>query len=287
VEQITLTFQQRQKLKQLANTLGVSSNPVDVPACLAALVKAASQAGGPAPLSPPPDTAWIATLQGKIGTERDAAVADMVDTSLASHQSWKAIAAKAEGRLQEWVEAIRLVEHVRTLPTYGHRRAVLDAIEEQRSLLVDPNPLADLTSEVKADLRSAAKAAYEKAVEAQAEELRSLEAVPQWNELPIEDRGPFLEQHGMNAPEPPELTNDTVLLNELDRRPLSARAEMAPAYAGKGMVARRDLVERFTPQATPVKPPPALIRSKTDVDEYLSKLRSTILAAGYPVSIES
>ncbi len=287
VEQITLTFQQRQKLKQLANTLDVSNNPVDVPACLTALIKAASQAGGPAPLPPPPDTAAIATLQGKIGAERDAAVADAVDSLLASFQSWKALIAKAERRLQEWVEAVRLVEHARSLPTYGDHRGVIDAIEEQRSLLVDPNPLGDVTSAVRADLRAAAKAAYEKAVEAQAEGVRSLEAVPQWNDLPVEDRGPFLQKHGMNAPEAPELTNDTVLLNELDRRPLSARAEMAPAYAGKGAVARRDLVERFAPQATPIKPPPALINSETEADEYLSTLRSTILAAGYPVSIES
>ncbi|QZT60280.1 BREX system P-loop protein BrxC [Mycolicibacterium austroafricanum] len=287
VEQITLTFQQRQKLKQLANTLGVSNNPVDVPACLAALTAAASQAGGPAPLPPPPDTAAIAILQGKIGTERDAAVADAVDDLLASHNSWTAIVKKAESRLKEWDEAIRLVEHTRSLPTYADHRAVLDAIDQQRSLLVDPNPLADVTSAVKADLRSAANAAYQKAVEAQAEQVRLLEAVPQWNDLPVEDRGPFLEEHGMNAPAPPELTNDTVLLNELDRRPLSACAEMAPAFAGRGAAARRDLVERFTPQATPITPPPALINSDTEADEYLSTLRSTILAAGYPVSIES
>ena len=68
VEQITLSFQQRQRLKQLANALGLGTDPVDVAACLLALMDMASKVGGSAPFPPPPDTASIGVLQGKMGS---------------------------------------------------------------------------------------------------------------------------------------------------------------------------------------------------------------------------
>jgi hypothetical protein len=286
VEQITLTFQQRQKLKQLANSLGVNSNPVDVSACLSALVASSTEAGGPAPLPPTPDTSAIAILQGKIGVERDAAVADAVDDLLSSHQSWKAAAEKIKARRLEWDELTRLVQHARNLPSYADHRSVLDAIEEQRSLLSDPDPLFGVAAALKTELRAAAQAAHEKAVEAQAVELNLVRTTPQWNELPEEERDSFLIEHGMDQPAPPDLANDTMLLAELDRRPLSARVELAPAFAGKGAAARRDLVKRFTPQATTLRPAPALISSSGDLEDYLANLKASVLAAGFPVSIE-
>ena len=96
--------------------------------------------------------------------------------------------------------------------------------------------------------------------------MQQVMAVPQWSELPEAERAAFLAKHGMGAPAAPELASDTILLGGLDRRPLSARVEMAPAYAGKGPAARRQLVERFSPQAVAIKAPPALINSEADAD---------------------
>lgn len=78
-----------------------------------------------------------------------------------------------------------------------------------------------------------------------------------------------------------------MLLNELDHRSLSARDEMAPAFAGKGAAARRDLVDRFTPEANTVRLPAALLASDTDLNDYLARVKASILAAGYPVSVEA
>ncbi len=287
VEQVTLSFAQRQKLKQLANALGLSQDPVDVAGCLTALIGVAASAGGAPPLPAAPDVAEIAALQSKIGVERNAAVADSVDGLIASLEAWRRQVAKAGSRQKDWDEVSRLVAHARTLPSYSQYRAVLDAIVEQRSLLEDPNPLTDVGSAVKADLRAAAQLAHQRAAEAQSEELQLLKQAPLWNQLPEGDRASFIEQHGLNSPAAPELGNDTLLLDELDKRPLSARGEMAPAYAGKGAAARRDLVDRFTPEANTVKLPAALLSSATDLDDYLARVKAMITAVGYPVSIES
>lgn len=287
VEQVTLTFAQRQKLKQLANALNLGTNPVDVAGCLNALVSAAAAAGGPPPLPAPPDAAGIIQLQSKIGAEQAAAVADAADDLIADLQAWRAQEAKAAARLGEWDETSRLVEHARALPSYSQHRAVLDAIDEQRSLLADPSPLNDVSAAVKTDLRAAAQFAHQQAVMAQAEELELLKAAPLWDQLPEEERPSFLGKHGLDAPAAPDLGNDTVLLNELDQRPLSARGEMAPAYAGKGASARRDLVGRFTPEANAVRLPAALLASDADLEEYLARIKASIAAVGYPVSIEA
>lgn len=198
VEQVTLTFAQRQKLKQLANAVGLSQNPVDVAGCLGVLLSVAAAAGGVPPLPASPDTTEIIQLESKIGAERDAAVANSVDDLITSLQAWKAQTAKAASRLAEWDEVSRLVQHARTLPSHSQFRAVLDAIAEQRSLLDDPNPLMDVSAAVKADLRAAAQLAHQQAVEAQAQELELLKAAPFWDQLPEGDRDSFLAQHGLN-----------------------------------------------------------------------------------------
>ncbi len=287
VEQVTLTFAQRQKLKQLATALNLPRDPVDVSACLNAVLDAAAAAGGAPPLPAPPDTTNINQLQSKIGVERDAAVADSVDHLIASLQSWRSNEAKAADRLVDWEETRRLVEHASSLPSYAQMRAVLDAILEQRSLLADPSPLTDVTAAVKADLRAAAQVAHQEALAAQAAALELVEAAPSWNQLPEGERDSFLERHGLTSPTAPDLGNDTMLLKQLDQQPLAARGEMVPAFAGKGAAARRDLVDRFTPNANAIRLPAALLTSAGDLEEYVKRVKAAVAAAGYPVSIEA
>ena len=78
-----------------------------------------------------------------------------------------------------------------------------------------------------------------------------------------------------------------MLLKQLDQQPLAARGEMVLAFAGKGASARRDLVDRFTPNANAIRLPAALLTSPEDLEEYVKRVKAAVAAAGYPVSIEA
>lgn len=288
VETVTPTFKQKQALKQLANKLGVAGNPVDVPACLKVLRDAARSAGGEAPLPKAPSTAELDILFGKFGAEQQVAVADQVPGLLEQWEAWRATAKSASARLSAWDEACDLLQHARDLPTHGQRKAALDAVEAQRLLLTDPNPVTPILVALRADLRAALQQAHEAAAAAYQAAVDKVVATPQWAQLPESERQMFLEHNGLTKPAEPDIAEDTQLLDTLNRQTLSARRDQAAAFAGKAGPAIDKLIERVTPKARLVHPKPALITSEQEADAYLTALRATIiegLGEGHPVSI--
>lgn len=284
-----LTINQKMALKQLATRLGVQNNPPDVPACLTALKASAAAAGGAAPLPAPPATSELEILLGKFGVEQQIAVADQTAQLTTLWEGWKATAKKAAERMPQWEEAQQLLRHARDLPSHDNHKAGLDAIFEQRALLTDPNPLPPILDSLRADLRAAVQAAHDEAAVAQQKAVEHVQALPQWPHLPEAERQTFLGDNGLDAPEAPDLVDDTRLLNALDKRPLSARWEQAAAFAGKAQAAGDALVKKVTPQAKALHPSPALITTTAEADSYLAELRARILdvlGTGHPVSIK-
>lgn len=288
VETVTVSFTQKQALKQLANKLGVSSNPVDVPACLNALRDAARAAGGEAPLPLAPATAELDVLLGKFGAEQQVGVADQVSSLLKQLEAWQAISKSSSTRLPAWREAHSLLRHARSLPTYDERKAALDAVEAQRSLLTEPDPLAPILAALRADLRAAIQQAHDGALAARQAAVGKVVDTPQWANLPEGEQAAFLANNGLADPAAPDIADDTRLLDALERRTLSARRDQAAAFAGKAGPAVDKLIERVTPKATVIHPKPGLIATEQEADAYLATLRATIVEAlvdGHPVSI--
>lgn len=288
VETVTVSFAQKQALKQLAAKLDLPVNPVDVPQCLRALREAAQAAGGDAPLAAPPSTADLEVLLGKFGAEQQVAVADQVGVLIERWETWKAVSARKAVRLAEWVEAQNLLRHSRTLSTHDAHKAALDAIEEQRSLLDEPSPVPPILAALRADLRAALEDADARVAAARQAAVDRVMETPQWEQLPETERDPFLADNGLAVPDVADIGDDTLLLETLERRSLSARDDHVAAFAGKAGPAIDRLIERVTPKATVVHPKPGLITTKDEAEAYLSDLRATIeqaLADGNPVSI--
>lgn len=289
VESVALTFQQRQQLKLLANKVGVSAAPPDVPASLDALAAAASAAGGPAPAPASPDTARIAQLKGKVGVERDAAVADAVSELVALYETWQAQAQKKEVRLREWEEASRLVTYAAALPAHSHLESQLNAIREQRALLDDPNPLNDVLSGARSALRDRIRELHEQAQSAVDAEAQKLARVAHWDELDSAGQAELKQKHRLTPPAEPSVASDSALLEHLAQHPLALMEQAVPAAAGAGAAAREELVHRFAPKAIPLALPAEIIETREQADAYVERVRTLIngqLDAGRTVSIQ-
>jgi len=288
VETVTVTFAQKQALKMLATNVGAPANPVDVPACLRILRDAGRAAGGEAPLPQASPTTELDILLGKFGAEQHVAVADQVPNLIAQWDTWQATTKTAKLRLLEWHEARSLLRHSEILPTHGERQAALNAIETQRSLLAEPNPMTPILATLRSDLRAGIHAAHDRAAAAREAAVDKLKATPQWVDLPESESVVFLNQNGLAEPELPDVADDTHLIDSLERRSLSARNDQADAFAGKAGPAIIRLIEQVTPKAIVVHPKPGLIVTEQEADEYLAALRITIVDAlvdGNPVSI--
>lgn len=289
VEAVALTFQQRQQLKLLASKVGVTANPPDVPASLDAVAAAAAAAGGPAPAPAPPDTARIAQLKGKVGVERDAAVADAVTELVGLCESWHTQAQKKETRLREWEEASRLVAYAAGLPSHAQLETQLSAIHEQRALLEDPNPLADVLSGARSALRDRIHELHERAQAAVEAESEKLARAAHWDQLDPAGQEDLKRKHRLTPPAEPSIASDSALLEHLGQHPLEAMEQAVPAAAGAGSAAREELVHRFAPKAVPLSLPGAVIETREEADAYIEGIRaliSTELAAGHSVSIQ-
>ena len=288
VETVTVSFAQKQALKQLASTLGLSTNPVDVPECLRVLCDAARAAGGDAPLPVSPSTADLEVLLGKFGAEQQVEVADQVDDFIGRWATWTAARELAESRRREWGEAQSLLRHARDLQTFETHKEALDTIEAQRSLLSDPDPLPPILAALRSELRAAIDDAADQAAIARDEAVERIKKTPQWDQLPEAEREQFLLEQGLAAPETPDVGDDTLLIAALDNRSLTARIDQGAAFAGKAESAIEKLIERVTPKAVVIHPKPGLIASEAEAEAYLETLRATImeaLAGGNPVSI--
>lgn len=288
VETVTVSFAQKQALKQLASTLGLSTNPVDVSECLRGLCDAARAAGGDAPLPVSPSTADLEVLLGKFGAEQQVEVADHVDEFIERWATWTAARELAESRRREWGEAQSLLRHARDLQTFGTHKEALDTIEAQRSLLSDPDPLPPILAALRSELRAALDDAADRAAIARDEAVERIKKTPQWDQLPEAERQQFLLEQGLASPESPDVGDDTLLIAALDNRSLTARADQSAAFAGKAESAIEKLIKHVTPKAVVVHPKPGLIASEAEAEAYLETLRATIkeaLAGGNPVSI--
>jgi hypothetical protein len=288
VESVTVSFAQKQLLKQLAVKLGVQSNPVDLPSCIRALREAAAVAGGQAPLPPPPSAADLDILLGKFGAEQQVEVAAQVPELLERWDAWTKTADLIATRVPDWTEAGNLLRHAKGLPNYDAYQGALDAIAAQRSLLTEPNPVTPILAALRADLRVAIEVANKQAIAAHKDAVDKVKATPQWSQLPESESDQFLNLVGLSAPASVDVTDDTRLLEALERISLSARGDQAAAFAGKAGPAVDKLIQRMTPEAKVIRPQSGLILTEHEADIYLDVLRKRILEAlsdGHPVSI--
>ena len=288
VETVTVSFAQKQMLKQLASTLGLPTNPVDVAECLRTLREAARAAGGDAPLPAAPSTTDLDVLLGKFGAEQQVKVADQVDALIERWAAWSAVRELANSRRLEWDEAQSLLRHARYLQSFENHKKALDAIESQRSLLTDPDPLTPVLAALRSELRAAIDDADNRAASARDEAIGRIKETPQWDQLPEAEREQFILGQGLAEPDSPDVADDTLLIAALDHRSLAARADQAAAFAGRAESAIEKLIDCVTPKAVVVHPKPGLIASQEEADEYVATLRATILealAGGNPVSI--
>lgn len=289
VETIVVSLPQRQKLKKLAITLGLPYDPrVDVNHCLHTLRDEAAKAGGTAPLPPAPDVPELEVLLGKFAAEQDVAVADKVDDLLGGLATWRTIAGRIPLRLDEWSEAQTLMKHAAGLPGTDEHRATLQAIEDQRSLLSDPDPVPPVLASLRSALRTAVQELHERIAAARESAIAQVADVPQWASMSADEQKSFLASTGLDSVEAADISTDSQLLATLDRQSLAARADAVPALAGKAQAAVKALLIRFAPQAQYLKAPAAVITTAAEADDYLARLRSAIsehLAAGHPVNL--
>jgi hypothetical protein len=225
-EKVRLTTSQRIALRGLFEKLGITTKSGEeelrAPAFLEALRSLAARAGGPAPLPPVPDTKWLDDLARLAGSEQLGTLYGGRESLEAESAAWRKLAERAEARRPAWERAGALRRHAEGLPVVGEVGPELDAIESQRSLLGDTDPVAPLAAKLASALRKALGDLHARLGAAVSEAEKALGSDPTWSKLDAGAQAEIRRQLGLDAPPVLAVSTDEALRQALDARPLSA-----------------------------------------------------------------
>jgi hypothetical protein len=252
------------------------------------LLDQAARAGGVPPWPEPPDTAHIVGIGALVGNQQVRAVAEHAEQLRQDTKTWSAAAAQRPGREQAWRTLDRLLAHAAALEVTAAVKVQRDAVETGRLLMHTPDPVAPLIKELAEALRTAVVDAAQGAKDDQSKALATIEVSAEWQQLGQSDRDAILASSGLSAADIPSVGSDEELLRALDSMPLSAWGERRQAVPAKVAAVRQAAAKKLEPKSVTVTAPAATLRTESEVDAYLAKLREQLvrhLAAGETIII--
>jgi hypothetical protein len=280
VETITLSKVQMIALRGLFKKLNLNTTPgqesVDAPKFLDKLTALAEKAGGDAPLPKSPNTSHLADLANRVGNDQLKAIHDQKTQLEKEIDDWQKQCEKIDKRQPRWRQLTALLEHAADLPVAAEVQPEVAAIEKNRSLLSDPDPVPGLIDKLAAALREAVNQAHGICTTSHEEGLSGLEQSPDWQKLTPEQKYNILSTSGVREVPTIAVGTPEEILTTLRQTKLSelkALCDALPTRFGKAMNAAAKLLE---PKAQPVSLPSVTIRNEEDLKAWLTSAEEEI-----------
>ena len=281
-EGVVVSVAQRIEVRKVASAMGLPAKSGEeaeaVVVILERLQSEAQAAGGETPLPAQPDTAIVRELRELAGNRQIVGVAEKSDVLIDNHRDWSAAGEATQERLPEWHRLERLRHHARTLPVATELKPQMEAIWSQRSLLTDPNPLPPLLSKVTTVLRKTVSESHERLRRERDQEVSELEKSDDWLKLQPGDGAGILSSNGLGPIPDLAIGTDQALKDCLEDAGLQEWNDRILALRTRVAHAREEAARLLAPKAVTVRPTPATLNSREDVEDYIHRLREQLLA---------
>lgn len=291
-EGITITMSQRIGVRGLIQNLVPQIKSGEeleaVPMVLSRLAAMADGAGGDPPLPLRPSTATLDRLKALSGNEQFVAVYNERDQLQADAKAWGAAQQKIAERQPRWRLWQEFLSLAQGLPAAEAIATQAEAIQANRALLDDPDPVAPLLASLTAALRQALQTARQRYDEAYKRSLDGLKASDDWKRLSEPEAQRILRENSVDYVAMPGVGTDEALLEALRKTPLSTIEAQTIALTTRMEQARAAAAKQLEPLAVTVTVSHATLRTPEEVDRYLAALREEILGhikAGKPVML--
>jgi len=290
-ESVNITPPQLIKIRSLFSTVGVPCQPkeelVKVPALLAKLREQAAKAGGPAPAPEAPKLTLIEAIEGQSGNAQLLELYTRFDEIVASSKVWTQTADAIAKRLPVWRQLEQLLRHAKVLGPYAASKAERDAIEAQRSLLAEPDPVRPLLDRTVDMLRQALKAKLETFAQIRKQQQAHLDADADWAKLSDAQRSDLTLAHHLAAPPAVVLGTPEQLQDALDECDLEHWVSKTQALPSRFEAARHAAVQLLKPNVVYVALPKCTLNDEDELKAWLASVDALIrdkLKSG-PVSL--
>ena len=281
-EGVTISATQRLAVRRVGTAIGLplkgGEEAEGVPSILMRIKERAHAAGGEPPLPESPDHTLVTGLQELFGNQQVAEVADKADELINHYLSCSAAADTAEDRLRTWILLESFFKQVGDLTEASQLKSQMEAIRSDRTILNNPDPIPPLLNQITALLRKAVSEIHELMVTERDREVAELEASENWSKLQPEERERILVSNGLGPI--PELCigTDQELIDCLEDTAIKGWEERLLALKARVDRARGEAARQVAPKAVTVRPSPATLNSREDVEAYVRELRDQLLA---------
>lgn len=275
-ESVTITPPQLIKIRSLFSAVGVPCQPkeelVKLPLLLAKLREQAAKAGGIAPAPESPKLGAIEAVEEQSGNAQLLELFTRHEELLGLSKAWTLTAERIAKRMPVWHQLNGLLRHAKSLGPYAVLKAEVDAIEAQRSLLADPDPVRPLLDKAADLLRqtlNARRQAFQLAFEMQR---ALLEADADWNKLNEAQRTGLISKHNLSAPPATPLAAVEELLDELDDCELKYWDSKTEALPSRFDAARHAAVLLLKPNVVSVALPKRTLNDEVELKAWLAEV---------------
>jgi hypothetical protein len=280
-ETVTLTAQDKIKLRGLFQEAGVSAKASDDPEVksteyLDALANLATRAGGPAPLPEPPKTHAISDLRAMAGNERLAALLTQAATLKSEAADWKKAAEMAEKRQPIWEQLQRLLSVGKGLTELEEVATSAKSVIEGRLLLDSADHVSPLVKKCAQVLRTAVTAAHQQYCDEQATQMTALEASDSWKKLTGEQRRTILAEEGIGVPPGLEVGTEDQLVRTLQATPLPWWQDKTAALPVRFQNAAAKATKLLEPKAQKVHLPSRTLQTTEDLEVWIADVRAAV-----------
>ena len=244
-----------------------------------ALDSMAKSAGGPAPGPEAPSLAVLNELSTKSGAELLVSVAEHAEVIKAFWDRCEKSAVQIAHRRPQWDRVKRLASQAKGLPELADAFTQLDAIEHNRSLLAEPDPVAPIGKQIAAALRARVQSTNEAHAAEVADATATLNADASWARLDGDQRSAILAANGLLQPSKPVVGTDDELIAALDATTLEARGHLATVAKAGVAKALGEAVKLLTPKARQLPIKPATLSTEGEVEAWVSARKTDLLEA--------
>ena len=281
-ESVTITPPQLIKIRTLFSTVGVPCQPKEelakVPALLAKLREQAAQAGGAAPAPQAPKLDVIETIESQSGNAQLLELFTRHDEIVALSKTWGKTAGVIAQRQPAWRKLGDLLRHAKALGPYAALKAEVDAIETQRSLLAEPDPVRPLLDKAADLLRQALSAKLDAFQHTYAQQQAQLQADADWGKLSADQRATLSTQHHLTATVAPQLGTPEQLQDALDECDLEHWLSKTQALPSRFDAARHAAVQLLKPNVVQVALPKRTLNDEAELKAWLAEVQALLQA---------
>ena len=280
-EKVTITPVQLIQIRKLFQAAGIVCQPGEEQAkaslLLAELRDRAQSAGGDAPKPEVPDLQPIQNLGTLTGNALLAELFNQRESLTARLEEWAAAAEKISQREPNWTLLQALLGHAKVIGPGEKLIKEAEAIQSQRTLLADPDPVQTLLDGAIEVLRTALNHQVDVYNQEREQQLQQLEGDANWSKLELAQQQALLKKHGVDTPAQVKAGDAEELLESLDEVPPTSWEDRRRALSQRFDELRMEVARLLEPKVVRVQLPRATVRDEAELEQWLKDARAAVL----------